>query len=114
MISKSSIDNLMAWRRETMSRLVTIREQEALLNQTFKSSASALRQARYKGKAVSWEDRVAVLQMCEDIVTGVARMLTMRSTDLELLLTNIDKLAREELPPGVSWEWPPNSETREH
>lgn len=111
MISEASIAAMVSWRRETVSRLEKVRKAENLFRETFRSSANAIKQARYKGRDVSWDDRVAVLQMCEDIIIGVARMMTMRSTDLELLLDKLDTLARAELPPGMSWEWPSNSET---
>jgi hypothetical protein len=114
MIGESSIDTLVSWRKEALSRLSRVRKEEALIRETFKSSANALRQARYKGKDISWEDRATVLKMLEDIIAGVMQMMTMRSRDLELLLDNIDRLARAELPPGFSWEWPTDRETLEH
>jgi len=114
MISETSIDTLMSWRKATISRLTQIRKEEALFRETFKVSANALRQARYKGRDISWEDRAAVLKMLEDILIGVMRMMTMRSADLESLLDNIDKLAKAELPPGLSWEWPSDRETLDH
>jgi hypothetical protein len=115
MISESSISTLVAWRRETVSRLGKVRKVEDLFRETFKSSANALKQAKYKGRDVSWDDRVAILSMCEDIITWVTRMMHTRSEDLEQLLDSIDKLAKAEMPPGVSWEWPAaNSESQEH
>jgi hypothetical protein len=112
MISDASISALVAWRKETMSRLAQIRKEEALLRETCKVSTNAV--AHYKGRDISWEDRDTVLEMLNAMITGVTRMMTMRSTDLELLLANIDKFAKAELPPGLSWEWPSNSETLEH
>ncbi len=114
MISQSSIDNLVTWRKEAMSRLAQIRKHEVALQEIFRPSVNALRQARYQGKEISWDDREAVLKMLEDIVTGVTKMMTLRSADLELLLGHIDKLAKAELPPGTAWEWPSNDEAREH
>ncbi len=110
MISDSSVSVLIAWHKETWAKLRRIRKEEALIREALKVPANALRQARYKGKDISWEDRDAVLKMVEDLVTGVTRVMTTRSEDLELHLDKIAKLAAAELPPGA-WVWPADHET---
>lgn len=102
MISDASVATLISWRKKTAARLSQVKKEEAALREIFRTSASALQQARYHGKKVTWEDHAAVLKMLEDIVVGVMHMMTIRSTDLELHLEKIDKLAAAELPPDVS------------
>jgi hypothetical protein len=114
MISDASISALVAWRKETTARLAQIRKEEVVFRETCQASTNAVRQARYKGKDITWEDRAAVFEMLEAIIVGVTHIAKTRSADLELLLGNIDKLAKAELPPGISWEWPSNQETLEH
>jgi hypothetical protein len=114
LISKSSIDNLMCWRQEVSSRLEKIRADESKFSEICKASTSAVREARFKGQAVTWEDHAVILEMLDTIVVGIGRMMCLRSADLELMLDKLDKLAEAELPPERFWEWPESRNEVEH
>ncbi len=111
MITQSTVETLANWRRETVSRLEKVKEQEAALLETFQTSSAALKQVKFRGKKISWKDRAAVMEMLEVTLAGVVQMMTKRGEDLQLQLANIDKFAQQELPPHRQWEWPTAHDT---